>query len=194
MKIPNYICAECRRPFTRRWNANRHCDNKHHGAVENIISCTEFVTNQKDHSSITLNYYEDNISRPTNLKNELFFDQSNYPNNNNSPHNTLSDPLDEALDRELSSYELLEPLGTKYQEMRRVLDFLPEPTKKKLLGNALFSAISSNNPVQTMNKKLIDYRKAKSNVMMLNDLAAFYGKDKAFIKEFLKLKSQYKRK
>jgi hypothetical protein len=44
-----------------------------------------------------------------------------------------------------------------------------------------------------MHKKLTDYRKLKSNMMMLNDLAAFYGQDKKYIKEFLILKFKQKK-
>ena len=57
-----------------------------------------------------------------------------------------------------------------------------------LLGNALSSAINSNDPVDTMNKKLIDLSEAKTITMMLNDLSAFYGMNKASIMELLKLK------
>jgi hypothetical protein len=186
MKLPNYICAKCRLPFTRRWNANRHCNNKHYGEVENIISYTEYITNQNDYSyTILSSSYEDNINPPSNLRNELFFDKLIiYPKNNNFPSNTLTDPLEEALDRELSPYKLLEQLGPKYEEMRHVLECVPEPTRTKWLGNALSAAINSNNPVQTMSNKLTDFRKAKSNEMMLNDLAAFYGIDKDSTKEF----------
>ena len=42
MKTPRYICSKCRQPFTRRWNANRHSNNKHYGGIENIISFTEY--------------------------------------------------------------------------------------------------------------------------------------------------------
>ena len=38
-----------------------------------------------------------------------------------------------------------------------------------------------------MHKQLTGLRKAKTGVMMLNDLTAFYGTGKAFTKEFLKL-------
>jgi hypothetical protein len=196
MKIPNYICAKCKLSFTRKWNTNRHCYNKHYGAIENIISYTEYLTYQNDYSSTILNdSYENNINPPSPVRNELLVDRSNiYPKNNNLPFNTLTDPFKEAIDRELSPYKLLEPLGPKYEEMRHVLECIPEPTRTKLLGNALASAINSKNPVETMSNKLTDFRKAKSKVMMLNDLAAFYGKDHESIKEFLRLKSKYNQK
>ena len=72
--------------------------------------------------------------------------------------------------------------------MRRILDYVPEPSRKILFGNAISSTINSDNPVDTMSKKLTDLRKSNSSVMMLNDLASFYGKDKAYIKELLKIK------
>jgi hypothetical protein len=71
---------------------------------------------------------------------------------------------------------------------------MPEPTKNILLGNALSSAINSDNPGETLHNKLRDLLKAKTNVMMLNDLATFYGMDKESTKEFLKLKSKYNQK
>jgi hypothetical protein len=193
MKAPKYICAKCRLPFTRKWNANRHCNNKHYGAIENIVSYTEYITNQKN-SSIPLNHsYEDNKNshHPINVKNQLFFDNS-ISANNNSQSNTLTAPLDDALEHELLPYKLLDQLGPKYEEMQRILDSVPEQYRKILLGNALSSAINSDNPIDTMNKKLTDYRKAKTSIMMMNDLAVFYGTDKESIKELLKLKFKQK--
>jgi hypothetical protein len=191
MKTPRYICSKCRQPFTRRWNANRHCNNQHHGRIENIISFTAYLMNQKD--SIPLNgYSEDNSSYQSNVKNQLFFDQSISPNNLQS--NTLTDPLDDALERELSPYKIFDQLGPKYEEIRRILEGIPEPIKNILLGNALSSAINSDNPGETLHNKLRDFRKAKTNVIMLNDLATFYGMDKESTKEFLKLKSKYNQK
>jgi len=102
--------------------------------------------------------------------------------------NTSTDPLDDAIERELFPYELLAQLGRKYEVMKGIVKSVPQPSRKILLGDALSSAINSNNPVDTMNKKLIDLREAKTSVMMLNDLATFYGMNKASIMELLKLK------
>ncbi len=189
MKIPRYICSKCRQPFTRRWNANRHSNNKHFGSIENIISFTEYILNPTD--SIPLNgFYENNNTHPLNVKKQLFFDKSISANNLRS--STSTDPLDDAIERELFPYELLAQLGPKYEEMRRILESVPQPSRKILLGDALSSVFNSDNPVDTMNKKLTDYRKSKTSVMRLNDLAAFYGTDKAYIKELLKLKFKQK--
>src|SRR5688572_17724826 len=130
MKNPKWICSKCRQPFTRRWNANRHCNNKHYGAIENIISFTEYIINRKD--SIPLNgfYKENNPS--LNVNNLIFFDEPSYVNN--SQFNTLLDPLDDAIESELLSDELLDQLAPKYEEMQRILDCLPEPSRNILLG------------------------------------------------------------
>jgi hypothetical protein len=189
MKTPKYICSKCRQPFTRRWNANRHCNNKHYGGIENIISFTEYIMNQKDSIPLTGNS-KDNSSYQSNVNNNLFFDNSIF--GDNLRYTTFTDPIVDAFDRELLPYEIFEQLGPTYEEMRRILDYVPEDSKKKILGNALSSAINSNHPVDTMNKELIDLRKSASSIMMLNDLASFYGRDKAYIKELLKLKFRQK--
>ena len=76
--------------FFTKVDAHRHCNNKHCGAIENIISFTEYITKQK-HSSIPLNdLYEDNNSPKTNVKNRLFYDNQNSANNNNLPFNTIA--------------------------------------------------------------------------------------------------------
>jgi hypothetical protein len=146
--------------------------------------------NHKD--SIPLNSYSKNNSfHQSNVNNHLFFDKLISPDNLRS--STLTDPIEDAMDRELLVYKILEQLGPQYEEMRRTLDYIPEPSRKIMLGNALFSAINSDNPVDTMNKKLTDLRKSSSSVMMVNDLASFYGTNKAYIKEWLKLKFKQKK-
>ena len=44
-----------------------------------------------------------------------------------------------------------------------------------------------------IHQQVIDHLKAKTIMMMLKDLAAFYGIDKASIKEIFKIKIQIKR-
>ena len=184
MKTPRWICAKCRQPFTRRWNANRHSNNKHFGSIENIISFTEYIINRTDSTPLN-GFYEDNNSHPINIKNQLFLEDSISVNN--SQFNSLTDPLDDAIERQLLSYKLLDIVAPKYEEMQHVLDCVPEQSRKILLGNALSSALNSNNPIESMQKQLTDFRKAKSRVMMIDDLTAFYGTGKEFTKEFLKL-------
>ena len=65
---------------------------------------------------------------------------------NDSRISTSTDLLDNTIEHELSSYDLLDQLAPKYEEIQRVLDFLHEPFRNILLGIALSSAINSNNP------------------------------------------------
>ena len=195
MKTPRWICATCRQPFTRRWNANRHCNNKHFGKIENIISFTEYMTNRTN-SSIALNcsFYEDKNSHPhpINVKEQLIFDNeisANNNNNNNLSYNTIADPFDNFLDRELLPSEILESLSLKYQEMQHLLDSLPDPYRQTFLDIALISAINSDNPINIMQQKLIEYRNLMNSGMLLRDIASLYGQDKEFIKEFLRFKN-----
>jgi hypothetical protein len=81
----------------------------------------------------------------------------------------------------------LDQLAPKYEEMQRTLDCVPEPSRSILLGNALSSAINSDNPLESMHNQLIDLRKNKTRAMMLSNLTAFNHTGKAFTKEFLKL-------
>ena len=190
MKTPRWICAKCRQPFTRRWNAYRYSNNKHFGSIVDIISFTEFTINGVD-SSIPLNgFYEDKNSYPSNVKNHLYFDNSISAKNIQS--STLTDPYDNLMDHLFSPYEILAQLGPKYEEMRRILDCFPEPVRSLVLGKTLSLAINSNDPVDTMNKKLVSYRKFVTSEMMLNDLAVCLGRNKEYIKTMLKLK--FKRK
>ncbi len=191
MKTPKWICAACKQPFTRRWNANRHCSNKHSGFFENIISFTDYIINRQD--SIQLNNFDkDNNSHSHNfVKNQVFYDKS--ISSNNSLFDSITDSPEHFLDQELLPYEVLSPLGPKYEELRRILDFLPESSRNQILGIVLSTAINSDNPVGTMQKKIIEYSKDKNNVMMFNDLTRFYGGDKEYTKQLLKFKVKQKK-
>ena len=82
--------------------------------------------NQKD-SIPLIDSSEDNSSHQSNVKNQIFFDESISPINLES--SSLTDPFDHAIERELSPYMLFDQLGQKYEEMRRKLDCIPEPTR-----------------------------------------------------------------
>jgi hypothetical protein len=191
MKTPKWICAACKQPFTRRWNANRHCSNKHSGFFENIISFTDYIINRQGLIQLN-NFDKDNNSHSHNfVKNQVLYDKS--ISSNNSLFDSRTDPLEHFLDQELLPYEVLSPLGPKYEELRRILDFFPESSRNQILGIVLSTAINSDNPVETMQKKIIEYSKSKSNVMMFNDLTRFYGGDKEYTEQLLKSKVKQKK-
>jgi hypothetical protein len=192
LKNPKWFCSKCRQPFTRRWNANRHCNNKHSGYVDLIISFTDYVINRQESKHHSNNFSKENNNYRRNYeKNQVFFDTP--ISTNNLPFNYNTDELENYIDQELLLYEVLGPLAPKYEELRRILDHVPEPSKNLLLGHALSSAINSDNPVETMQKKVIEYRKSKNTIMMLNDLTKVYGGNKEFTKQLLKFKANQKK-
>jgi len=185
MKIPKWICSKCNQPFTRRWNANRHCNIKHSGRIENITSFTEHVMNSPNlQYNVRLDSFSQNNSHLLDVKTRVYNDKSNHMNYSQS--NFLNNSLYSVNGSKLLSYELLDQLGPAYEEMQRVLDGLPEHTKKTILSSALFRAISSNNPRDSIQNQLNSLRQNKNRVMMIDDLSLVYGPNRKYAKELLK--------
>jgi hypothetical protein len=184
MKIPKWICSKCNQPFTRKWNANRHCNIKHSGRIENIISFTEHVMNSPNlQYNVRLDSFSQNNSHLLNVKTRLYNNKLNEMNYSQS--NTLNNSLYDANGSKLS-YELFDQLGPAYEEMQRILDGVPEDTKKRILSFALFRAISSTNPRASIQNQLNSLRKNKNRMMMIDDLSLVYGPNRKYAKELLK--------
>jgi hypothetical protein len=185
MKIPKWICSKCNQPFTRRWNANRHCNIKHSGRIENITSFSEHVMNSPNlQYNVRLDSFSQNNSQSLNVKTKLFNHESidmNY-----SQSNTLNNSLYDANESKLLSYELLDQLGPAYEEMQHILDGVAEHTKKIILSSALSRAISSNNPRDSIQNQANALRKNKNRIMMIDDLSLVYGPNRKYAKEWLK--------
>jgi hypothetical protein len=146
------------------------------------------MINRRD--SIPLNsFYKANRYPTANVKNHLSFDKS-VPVDNFGSGNTLTDLIDDAIERELASYEILDQLAPKYEEVDRLFDSLTEPDRKSMRRSVLATAIRSNNPLESIENQLIELRKTKTRFMMFKDLTAFHGNDEAYTKELLKLKSK----
>jgi hypothetical protein len=164
LKTPKWICSKCNQPFTRRWNANRHCTIKHSGRIENIISFTKHIVNSTNlQYDVRLDSFYQNNSQLLNAKPQLYNDKSipiNYPQ-----PNILNNSL--------------------YEEMHRILDFIPEDNRKQIIGSILDTAIVSNNPYDYMQDILHTLRKNKRYAAMLNDLSSVYGPYKGVIKNLL---------
>lgn len=181
MKVPKWICSKCNQPFTRRWNANRHCNIKHSGRIENIISFTKHIMNSTNSQySVRLDSFSQNNSQLFNIKTQLFNDI------NSSQSNTLNNSLYDANGSKLLSYELLDQLEPSYEEMQRILDGVPEDIKKNTVGYILFTALFSNNPRDSLQKQVNSLRKIKNRGMMINDLSSVYGPNREYAKELLK--------
>ena len=95
MKVPKWICSKCNQPFTRRWNANRHCNIKHSGRIENIISFTKHIMNSTNSQySVHLDSFSLNNSQLFNIKTQLF--NNKFSDINSSQSNTLNNSLYDA--------------------------------------------------------------------------------------------------
>jgi hypothetical protein len=186
LKTPKWICSKCNQPFTRRWNANRHCTIKHSGRIENIISFTKHIVNSTNlQYDVRLDSFYQNNSQLLNAKPQLYNDKSipiNYPQPN-ILNNSLYDA--NANESKLLSYELLDRLAPAHEEMHRILDFIPEDNRKQIIGSILDTAIVSNNPYDYMQDILHTLRKNKRYAAMLNDLSSVYGPYKGVIKNLL---------
>ena len=47
LKLQGWICLACERPFTRRWNANRHATEQHPGQLFQIVSMVEYLAGRQ---------------------------------------------------------------------------------------------------------------------------------------------------
>ena len=186
MKTPKYICSKCRQPFTRRWNANRHCNNKHYGTLDYVISFTEYLVNTENTKFLHL---PDNYSKNTY---QIPYQQNLSPQEKTTPmlkriFQTSLDPIEDDDDKVILLYSKLDELTPKYQRLENLLSHLSQPKRTSLLGPILKMALDSENPIAFMNNQLDEFRRSKIRNRMLDDISAHLGFDKNIIKEQLKM-------
>jgi hypothetical protein len=180
MRIPRWICEICEQTFTRRWNANRHSNNKHGGILDPIISFKVFASR----NSLDLHQNSINLQKPYSLKSnsDIYFQ-------NNLPYNVRQYRSDESMDyfeEEKMLSDSLHEIAAKYKEIEALLIDLPEVYKRNALGSIVTMALASDNTVNFITIML----KAARNptyVTMLNDAAIFLGVDQNVAKEWLKM-------
>lgn len=200
MKIPKWICNICRQTLTRRWNAKRHCDNKHDGLYDSIIPFREYMINTSNISLILPPNHNDYQYEINNNSDQLPFQENMCSNQNRTTtnyekrsywHRSITQQEDTIEDEFTKKEELLsntlDRLAPKYEEIKNLLSHLPEPTKTQMIGGFLSNALISDNPIRFINNQLKDLRKAKFQHMMLNDVSVFLGFDKRTTKEYLKM-------
>ena len=124
MKIPKWICIKCEQTFTRKWNAFRHCDNKHGAIFESVIHFREYLMNRPNSQSSLI------------PNNTLNFNQLPYQQNRNfqdkriNPHtDTLSNPIDGYTSDEKLLYNTMNELAPMYEELENLLSNMPEPNR-----------------------------------------------------------------
>jgi hypothetical protein len=47
LKLQGWVCVSCERPFTRRWNANRHAAEQHLGQSTQIVTLIEYLAGRQ---------------------------------------------------------------------------------------------------------------------------------------------------
>ena len=191
MKTPKWICNICKQTLTRKWNAKRHCNIKHDGIFDSIISFREYLmmtTTIKMHNILpdqNVNGYQVNNQLP--YQESLFFsDKSTNPSIHQDLRQT-QDTIDDYTKRELLLSNILDKIAPKYEEIGNLLSHLPEPKKTQILGGIISRAFYADNPIRFINKQLKDLRKAKVYNRMLDDASVFLGFDKQLTKEYLKM-------
>lgn len=182
MKIPKWICIQCEQTFTRRWNAFRHCNNKHGTILDSVIQFREYLTNKTNSQSLLI---------PNNASD---FNQLSYQQNRNfqakriNPHtDTISNTIDNYTSPEKLVYNTMIELAPKYEEIENLLSHMPEPKRRAILGSIVSLSIGSYNPVAFMNTQLKIWRNATVCNRMLSNASVFLGFNEQFTKEYLKM-------
>jgi len=183
MKIPKWICSKCDQTFTRRWNAERHCNNIHDGEIDHIIYFRDYLRQtaysqlpQNLHGSladdITILPYQQPISIQSEHLNpyirSIMHDSARNPNPKNLLYATLND------------------LATRYEELENLLSQLPEQKRRYILGSIISRAIYSDNPVTCISKEVRAWRRTKLYDNMLNNVSIFLNYDRQRTIEYLK--------
>jgi hypothetical protein len=186
MKTPRYICSKCRQPFTRRWNANRHCNNKHYGTLDCVILFTEYLVNTENTKFLRLpDKYSVNTYQIPYQQNLLAQEKTNPMLQ--TIFKTSLHPIGDDEDKVILLYSKLDELAPQYQQLENILSHLSQPDRASLLGPILNMALNSENPIAFMNNQVDEFRRSKIRNRMLDDISAHLGFDKNIIKEQLKM-------
>ena len=186
MKTPKWICNICKQTLTRKWNAKRHCNIKHDGLFDSIMSFREYLLTTTKDSNPNGSFYSHNVNELPYQKRLFFQDKST--NFNLHPHlSSTSDPIDDFTKKEIMLSNTLDKIAPKYEEIGNLLSHVPEPKKTQILGSIISRALYADNPIRFINKQLKDWRKAKFYNKMINDASVFLDCNKQSTKEYLKM-------
>ena len=185
MKTPKWICKECKQPLTRKWNAKRHCNTKHNGMFESIISFSEYLMTTTG-SNPNRDFYTHNVNELPYPKH--LFSQNKSTNSGIHPHlRSTTDHIDDFKKREMMLSNTLEKISPQYEEIGNLLSHVPEPKKTQILGSIISRALYADDPIRFVNKELKDWRKAKFYNRMLYDASVFLNSNIQSTKEYLKI-------
>ena len=186
MKTPKWICKECEQTFTRRWNATRHCNNKHYGMLECVILFREYLANKENNRFLQLSdIYSENTYQIPYQKNLSFQEKINPLLE--TKYKIPLYPIQDYLDKEILLYDKLDKIVPQYQQLENLLSHVPQPNRAALLGPILTNALNSENPIAYINNQLDEFRKAKTRNRMLDDISASLGLNKNITKVYLSM-------
>ena len=168
MKTPKWICEACDQTFTRRWNANRHCNNKHYGTLDSVILFREYLANKGNNRFLRLSdMYSENIYQIPYQKNLFFQEKTN--SRLETKFKIPLHPIEDYQDREILLNYKLDQLAPQYQQLENLLSRVAQPIRTSILGSVLNMTLNSENPVAFINNQLHEFRRAKTRNRMLDE-------------------------
>jgi len=185
MKTAKWICTKCQRTFTRRWNANRHCDNIHFGHCY-ITLFREYLGNTRHNSLLRLpdEYSSADAGQITYQQDSFFKAKKNLIL---EPQlDTSMDPMEDYLDNDILLYDKLDELTSHYKQLENLFSHVPEYQRRLILGDILTRALYSQNPVTFIHTELEWFQNAKSRIKMLDDISLSCGINRNLTKELSK--------
>jgi hypothetical protein len=115
MKIPKWICIKCEQTFTRKWDAFRHCNNKHGTILDSFIQFREYLMNRPNSQLSLIPNNALNFNQQSDQQNRYFQEK------NINPHtDTLSKPIDGYTSDE-KLYNTMFELAPMYEELEILL-------------------------------------------------------------------------
>ena len=146
MRNPKWICNKCKQTLTRKWNAKRHCNTKHNGLSDSIISYREYLMTTITDSNPYRNFYTHNVNELRFQKRLFFPDETT----NSSLHlyaRSRQDSIDDFTKRETMLSNTLDKIAPKYEEIGNLLSHIPEPKKSQILGGIISRALYADDPI-----------------------------------------------
>ena len=187
MKTPKWFCIKCKQPLTRKWNALRHCDNKHDGFFEYIIPFSEYLKKSntiKDSEIYGPNIYDNRLLVP---QEKLFFNEKTTISNTQPSLKTIQDKKDDYTQKEILLSSTLDKIAPKYEDINNLLSHLSEANRRQMVGNIICAAIYDDDPLRYINKQIKNLRKYKLHNLMLEDVSIYLVCNKHIAKEYLKM-------
>ena len=187
MKIPKYICARCKMHFTRRWNANRHCNNKHYGTEGCVILFRDYILHKEIINLSFSDQYSENTTQIPYQQNLSFQERTNSNPMLYTNFNLTSNPNENYFDKDIRLSYTLNQLAPHYQQLENLLSHLPPSNRAFILGNILCMTLNDENPIAFINNQLEEFQKANTRHRMLDAISKSSGLDKNITKEVLKM-------